>query len=93
MPDVPDALLPDEIEESELPALLSRLLDRAAEGGATVVTRNGAPIAAIMSMRDDEVAEDAVDEALAARTYEDDGIRYTSEQVFGEDDAEDGERR
>lgn len=71
-------------------ALLARLLDRAAGGGATVVTRGGEPVAAIVSMKDFQVAEDAVDEALASRTYEDDGARYSLDEVFGDESAEGG---
>ncbi|WP_461035797.1 type II toxin-antitoxin system prevent-host-death family antitoxin [Streptomyces mayteni] len=48
--------LPGQVDESELPALLPALLNRAADGSATVVTRGGEPIAAIVSMRDYEVA-------------------------------------
>ncbi|UCM89398.1 type II toxin-antitoxin system prevent-host-death family antitoxin [Streptomyces marincola] len=80
---VHDSELPDSVEETELPALLSALLERAARGGATVVTRDGTRIAAIMSIKDYEVAENAIDDALAARTYEDDGTRYSSDDVFG----------
>ncbi|WP_129840161.1 type II toxin-antitoxin system prevent-host-death family antitoxin [Streptomyces sp. RFCAC02] len=89
MSDAPDALLPDEVDESELPALLTRLLDRAADGGATVVTRGGVPIGAIVSMKDYQVAEEAVDEALATRTYEDDGTRYTLAEVCSDDEGDD----
>lgn len=88
MVELPD--LPDQVDETELPNLLAKLLDRAANGGATVVTRDGQPIAAIVSMRDYEVAEDAIDDALAARKYDDDGTRYSLDDVFEDDGTEGG---
>lgn len=82
--------LPDSVDVDELPSLLGRLLKRSEEGGATVVTRNGVPIAAIVSMDDWQAAEDEIDRRLAARVYpEDDGTRYSLEEVLAEYDEED----
>ncbi|WP_052852227.1 type II toxin-antitoxin system prevent-host-death family antitoxin [Streptomyces avicenniae] len=72
------------VEESELLRLLDLLVDRAADGGATVVTRKGERIAAVVSMKDYEAAEDAIEQAIGARTYDDDGKRYTWAEVFGD---------
>ncbi|MBW1603651.1 type II toxin-antitoxin system prevent-host-death family antitoxin [Streptomyces sp. JJ66] len=82
--------LPDSVEESEASQLLGELLKRAEGGGATVVTRHGEPIAAIVSMQDYEAAESVIDEALAARTYDDDGGRYSMAEVFGDESSEGG---
>ncbi|WP_326597128.1 prevent-host-death protein [Streptomyces sp. NBC_01803] len=88
---VEDSDLPDRLEEADLPAVLGLVLTRAAEGGATVILRDGQPIAAVMSMNDFEAAEAEVDRRFEARTYPpDDGTRYSLEELLAEH-AEDGE--
>ncbi|MEV1007569.1 hypothetical protein [Streptomyces sp. NPDC049881] len=74
----PDARseLPDSVAESRLPAVLGRVLARSAQGGATVITGDGQPIAAVASMEDHDIAEEEVDRRLAARERPaDDGTR------------------
>ncbi|UCM88502.1 type II toxin-antitoxin system prevent-host-death family antitoxin [Streptomyces marincola] len=77
--------LPDRVDESELPAALGPVLTRSAEGGVTVITRNGEPIAAVVSMRDLEAAEEEVDRRLAAREPPtDDGTRTSLSDLLAE---------
>ncbi|MFE7100494.1 type II toxin-antitoxin system Phd/YefM family antitoxin [Streptomyces erythrochromogenes] len=42
-------------------------IDRAEEGSATVITRNGAPVAALVPIADFNALEEAADELLARR--------------------------
>ncbi|MFR9722781.1 hypothetical protein ACL02R_05315 [Streptomyces sp. MS19] len=82
---VHDSGLPEQIEESELPAVLDAALARAADDGVTVITRAGNPIAAVMSMNDHDTVEDEIDRRLAARPRPaDDGTRYSLADLLAE---------
>ena len=49
----------------EARAGLSGILSKAEAGEATVITRNGTPVAALAPLSDDEALEEAADELLA----------------------------
>lgn len=73
----------------EARAQLARIIDRSVEGGSTVITRDGTPVAAVVSIRDYEALEDAVDEYFARRAEEiaetEDGQpRYTMSQIVAD---------
>jgi len=51
----------------EARANLTRLLDRAAKGESTVITRGGVAVAAIVPMEECNALEEATDELLARR--------------------------
>ncbi|QKW09223.1 type II toxin-antitoxin system prevent-host-death family antitoxin [Streptomyces sp. NA04227] len=83
--------LPDAIEEGDLPGLLKAAIHRAEQGGAITITRNGKPVAALVSIADYEAAENAVDAALARRARpDDDGARFSLDELEAEV-LEDGE--
>jgi prevent-host-death family protein len=62
-------LLPmaDSVSVREARAGLASIIDRALDGGATVITRDGVPVAAVVSMDDFNALEDAIDEYFARR--------------------------
>ncbi|WP_190233030.1 prevent-host-death protein [Streptomyces avicenniae] len=69
--------LPDRVDEADLPEVLTRVLDRSARGGATVITRGGEAIGAVVSMNDYNVVEDEIDRRFAERERPpDDGTRH-----------------
>ncbi|MFJ8112855.1 type II toxin-antitoxin system Phd/YefM family antitoxin [Streptomyces sp. NPDC096132] len=54
----------------EARANLARLLDRAEEGEPTVITRGGAPVAAIVPIEEYNALEEAADELLARKALQ-----------------------
>lgn len=83
----------DSVSVREARAELAKLIDRALDGGATVITRDGDPVAALVSMEDYNALEDAIDEffarkADAASQAEEGEPRYTMSEIvadiFGE---------
>jgi prevent-host-death family protein len=77
----------------EARAELSKIIDRAIDGGATVITRDGNPVAAVVSMDDYAALEDAIDEYFARKAEavaqaEEGGPRFSMSEVvadiFGE---------
>lgn len=54
----------------EARANLARLLDHAAEGEPTVITRGGTPVAAIVPIEEYNALEEAADELLARRALQ-----------------------
>ncbi|MCT2590045.1 type II toxin-antitoxin system Phd/YefM family antitoxin [Streptomyces sp. N2-109] len=85
----------DTVTVREARAHLAEIIDRSVSGGSTVITRDGKPVAAVVSMDDYNALEDAIDEYFArqaeetART-EEGQAHYTMSQVvadiFGEND-------
>ncbi|WP_330332669.1 type II toxin-antitoxin system Phd/YefM family antitoxin [Streptomyces sp. NBC_00536] len=57
----------DSVSIREARANLAKLLDQAQEGEPTVITRGGAPVAAIVPIEEYNALEDAADEILARR--------------------------
>lgn len=57
----------DAVPVREARAEFARLIDRAIDGGATVITRDGVPVAAVVSMSDYDALEDAIDEYFARK--------------------------
>ncbi|MFG2295627.1 type II toxin-antitoxin system Phd/YefM family antitoxin [Streptomyces sp. NPDC048603] len=55
----------ESVSVREARANLAKLLDQAEEGEATVITRAGAPVAAIVPIEEYEALEEAADELLA----------------------------
>ncbi len=85
----------DAVTVREARAHLAQIIDRSVEGGSTVITRDGVPVAAVVSMDDYNALEDAVDEYFARKAEEvaraeDGGPRYSMSQIvadiFGEHD-------
>jgi prevent-host-death family protein len=83
----------DSVTVREARAQLARIIDRAVGGGATVITRDGTPVAAVVSMDDYNALEDAIDEYFAREAEDveasDEGRpRYSMSQIvadiFGE---------
>ena len=54
----------------EARANLARLLDHAAEGEPTVITRGGSPVAAIVPIEEYNALEEAADELLARKALQ-----------------------
>jgi len=54
----------------EARANLARLLDQAEDGEPTVITRGGAPVAAIVPIEEYEALEEAADELLARKAVQ-----------------------
>lgn len=70
-------------------AHLTQILDRAAQGGATVITRGGTPVAAVVSMGDYNALEDAIDGHLARQAERlaatgDGQPRYTMSEIVAD---------
>ncbi|MFC9243452.1 type II toxin-antitoxin system Phd/YefM family antitoxin [Streptomyces sp. NPDC057136] len=57
----------DSVSVREARANLAKLLDQAQEGEPTVITRGGAPVAAIVPIEEYNALEEAADEILARR--------------------------
>lgn len=57
--------MPETVSIRDARAALPSLLSKAEAGEATVITRNGTPVAAIVPMTDFDALEDAADELLA----------------------------
>jgi prevent-host-death family protein len=83
----------DTVSVREARAELAKIIDRAIEGGATVITRDGNPVAAVVSMDDYNALEEAIDEyfarqAEAVAEAEEGQPRFSMSQVvadiFGE---------
>jgi prevent-host-death family protein len=83
----------DSVSVREARAELAKIIDRALEGGATVITRDGTPVAAVVSMDDYNALEDAIDEYFARKAEavaeaEEGGPRFSMSEVvadiFGE---------
>ncbi|MFI9462348.1 type II toxin-antitoxin system Phd/YefM family antitoxin [Streptomyces xiamenensis] len=55
----------DAVSIREARAQLATLINRAEAGDATVITRNGAPVAALVPIHEYEALEDAADALLA----------------------------
>ncbi|MDT0343289.1 type II toxin-antitoxin system Phd/YefM family antitoxin [Streptomyces litchfieldiae] len=84
----------DTISVREARARLSALIDRAESGDATVITRNGTPVAALVPIHEYEALEDAADELLAReaeahRGEETVGLGELLADLFGEDGGRD----
>lgn len=60
----------DTVTVREARTQLARIIDRAVEGGSTVITRDGAPVAAVVSIDDYNALEDAIDEYFAREAEE-----------------------
>lgn len=60
----------DSVSVREARANLARLLDQAAEGEPTVITRDGTPVAAIVPIEEYNALEDAADELLARKALQ-----------------------
>lgn len=70
-------------------AHFAQIIDRATHGGATVITRGGRPVAAVVSMGDYNALEDAIDEYLARQAdqlaaTEDGQPRYTMSEIVAD---------
>lgn len=73
----------------EARAELAKIIDRALDGGATVITRDGTPVAAVVSMDDYNALEDAIDEFFARRAEavaeaEEGGRRYAMSEIVAD---------
>lgn len=76
----------DSVTVRDARAGLASIIDRALDGGATVITRDGVPVAAVVSMDDFDALEDAIDEYFARRAEtveadEDGQRRYTMSEI------------
>ena len=60
----------DSVSVREARANLARLLDQAAEGEPTVITRDGAPVAALVPIEEYAALEEAADELLARKAMQ-----------------------
>lgn len=79
----------DSMSVRELRAHLATALSRAEAGDATLVTRGGTPVAAIVSMDAFNALEDAADELLAREAAEvleaeGDGPTYTMSEIVAD---------
>ncbi|AZK93592.1 MULTISPECIES: type II toxin-antitoxin system Phd/YefM family antitoxin [Streptomyces] len=83
----------DHLSMRETRARLPEILNRAESGEATVITRNGRPVAAVVPLDEYSALEDAADELLAreALRHLDEPTSSMAEvlaDVFGERDGE-----
>jgi prevent-host-death family protein len=79
----------DSVSVREARAELAKIIDRALEGGATVITRDGTPVAAVVSMDDHNALEDAIDEYFARKAEavaeaEEGGPRFSMSEVVAD---------
>ncbi|MCZ7414908.1 MULTISPECIES: type II toxin-antitoxin system Phd/YefM family antitoxin [unclassified Streptomyces] len=79
----------DNVSVRDARAHLADLLDKAAQGDPTVITRAGLPVAAVVSIEDLTALEDAADELLAreatqALAEEGDGPTYSMAEVVAD---------
>ena len=82
--------MPEAMNIREARAGLSGILSKAEAGEATVMTRNGTPVAALVPLSDDDALEEAADEVLAreARRHLDEPTASMAEvlgDLFSED--------
>ena len=83
------ATMTESVSVREARAEFARIIDRARDGGATVITRDGTPVAAVVSMDDYDALEDAIDEYFARKAEavardEADGPRFSMSQVVAD---------
>jgi prevent-host-death family protein len=79
----------DTVSVREARAKLAMLIDRALNGVATVITRDGTPVAALVSMDDYNALEDAIDEHLARKAEtvaasEEGRARYSMSEIVAD---------
>jgi prevent-host-death family protein len=79
----------DSVSVREARAELAKIIGRALEGGATVITRDGTPVAAVVSMDDYNALEDAIDECFARKAEavaeaEEGGPRFSMSEVVAD---------
>jgi prevent-host-death family protein len=79
----------DSVSVREARSGLAAIIDRAIDGGATVITRDGNPVAAVVSMDDYNALEDAIDEYFARKAEdvaaaEEGGPRYGMSDIVAD---------
>jgi prevent-host-death family protein len=79
----------DSVSVREARAELAKIIGRALKGGATVITRDGTPVAAVVSMDDYNALEDAIDEYFARKAEavaeaEEGGPRFSMSEVVAD---------